>query len=396
MNRPRRAPKTKSRERPGPRRSWCLFPVVLCLCGSCASPFPPQGWHYPAKRVEVPLRMVDTRPYVSVHLNGAGPYSLLIDTGAQGLFLPRRVVEELNLRVHANPGLLSGAKRSRLTWLRWVQLNQVQIGEASFTNVIAVVLDEDRAETGVISLSLFQEGLVTFDFPKKSLRLSRGRLGPVDNRSIFAYRTVSDCPKVSCLLQDQPVGMLLDTGFTDWISLSESKADKFDFAVPPQPIGQGISLHYSGPVSIGRLAGQLQIGEHRVEKPLAAVGFGDRIGGKLLEHFAVTFDTAQNRVQFLRDNPNAVRAPAIRALGFWLERRDQCALVTAVEEGTPAAAAGIREGDRLLAVNGRPIQEINSRVGEELMEKNAWLHLTLQKASGDTVEMDLRLVDLVP
>src|SRR5262245_34468200 len=54
----------------------------------------------PAEPVEVPLRMVNRRPMVDVRVNGGGPYTFAIDTGASGLArADRSLVDRLKLEV---------------------------------------------------------------------------------------------------------------------------------------------------------------------------------------------------------------------------------------------------------------------------------------------------------
>lgn len=88
-------------------------------------------------------------------------------------------------------------------------------------------------------------------------------------------------------------------------------------------------------------------------------------GGNVGIAFAIPSDTVQRIVAQLKDKGTVERGllgiqiqPLTRDLaqGFGLERNEG-AVVARVEEGSPAAAAGIRTGDVVLSVDGRPVKD---------------------------------------
>jgi membrane-associated protease RseP (regulator of RpoE activity) len=79
------------------------------------------------------------------------------------------------------------------------------------------------------------------------------------------------------------------------------------------------------------------------------------VGGGVLERFTVTFDYPR-RVMILE--PNGREADPPDRSGMWLNAFDRAFRVEAVTPGGPAADAGLAVGDRVLAVDGRPVSEL--------------------------------------
>ena len=137
--------------------------------------------------------------------------------------------------------------------------------------------------------------------------------------------------------------------------------------------------------SIARVGTSFAIGHYTVEKPLvyvaAAVGGSAPparmlLGTLFLEHFVVTFDARNNRVQLARESNAPITPPSVRILGLGLGRKDRAMEVWSVYPESHAASLGIIEGSLVHQINGKPAGDV--------YHTNDWYELL---RSADTVKL---------
>lgn len=107
---------------------------------------------------------------------------------------------------------------------------------------------------------------------------------------------------------------------------------------------------------------------HATEGAFASEEFAGNIGNRILERFRVTLDYDGRRVWLepgarYRDRDSFTRAGAL------LVREDGRVTARSVLAGSPAARAGLREGDEVTAVDGRDIGAWKVRELEDLFER---------------------------
>lgn len=78
------------------------------------------------------------------------------------------------------------------------------------------------------------------------------------------------------------------------------------------------------------------------------------------------------------------RPPEARfGMGVTFEVHEDYLRVISVEEGSPGAAAGLREGDRIVAIDGRTVQDLGELDAHQAMDRGAVRQVTLTVARGD-------------
>ncbi len=189
---------------------------------------------------------------------------------------------------------------------------------------------------------------------------------------------------------------LLDTGSSNAIALFEE-----DLPLPPESIPAFLGKGLSGNV-YGRMAKapSFQIGEFVFEEVIAgypdssslnlqvsdSVWYGN-IGAEILSRFHVTFDYFRNRV-YLRKVPGFKEPFEYNVSGIEIVSRgdafDQF-VISYVRPSSPAADAGVLEGDEILSLNGFAVNgmDIDTVYG------------TLIKRNGKMMVMRIRRGDLV-
>lgn len=130
---------------------------------------------------EVPLRVAGRGGallLVAVHINGAGPFNLVLDTGATLTCIDERLVRELALpRKTGAMGLGAGVGGSGRVAL--VQVDSIRIGSSAVTNLTACVLDLRHLRdlgaggvNGLLGLNFLSSFHVTLDFEQRLMTLS--------------------------------------------------------------------------------------------------------------------------------------------------------------------------------------------------------------------------------
>ncbi|HET6700228.1 MAG TPA: retropepsin-like aspartic protease [Gemmatimonadaceae bacterium] len=130
---------------------------------------------------EVPLRVAGRGGavlLVGVHINGAGPYNLVLDTGATFTCIDDRLARELALpRKTGAVGLGAGVGGSGRVAL--VQVDSIRVGSSTVTNLTACVLDLRHLRdlgaggvNGLLGLNFLTSFHVTLDFEQRLMTLS--------------------------------------------------------------------------------------------------------------------------------------------------------------------------------------------------------------------------------
>jgi len=112
-------------------------------------------------------------------------------------------------------------------------------------------------------------------------------------------------------------------------------------------------------------AGSLTLGEVTVQKPVtflsqqqkgafADVYIAGNVGYGVLSRFNITFDYAHQQI-FFEKNAAYGRPDVADRSGMWLERTARGFEVFDVVAGGPAERAGVRTGDVIVAIDGRPV-----------------------------------------
>jgi predicted aspartyl protease len=130
---------------------------------------------------EVPLRVAGRGGavlLVAVHINGAGPYNLVLDTGATLTCIDERLASQLDLpRKTGAVGLGAGVGGSGRVAL--VQVDSIRVGSSSVTNLTACVLDLRHLRdlgaggvNGLLGLNFLSSFHVALDFEQRLMTLS--------------------------------------------------------------------------------------------------------------------------------------------------------------------------------------------------------------------------------
>lgn len=127
---------------------------------------------------------------------------------------------------------------------------------------------------------------------------------------------------------------------------------------------------------------------------VSALNTGDtsgNLGAPILTRFEVTTDYARNRI-LLKPRPDAVAAPFQKDRAGVLGRPgpDGALAIALIAAGSPAEAAGLKTGQKITAVNGKPFADLGVPAFTALRTAPAGQPLALTLDGGQTVTLVLK------
>jgi predicted aspartyl protease len=359
--------------------------------------------------VRVPFELHSNLILVPVQINGSDTLRFILDTGVSTTI----VTDPSALR----PGTLTLTRKVRLAGAgEGASLsahaaidNSLSMHHMKASHHSLLVLDDEALQLseyvgvpvhGIFGHELFSNFVVTIDFANKELILMRPgtyryRAGKGDRYPI----TIEDAkPFTSAVAvmadgREHAMRLLIDTGAGHALLLDKTSDDRIQ--LPEKQIRTQLGRGLNGIVhgSLGRIE-RIRLGRFELDNVLASFpdssGFGaklpDRssrqgnIGCELLRRFKVTLNY-QEGYMVLKPIKSRLRETFEHDMSG-MELRAQGAdlrsyLIRHVADNSPAAHAGLREGDLLMFVNDRPVQDLTISEVYKLMQKGDGQELEL-------------------
>lgn len=398
----------------GQRRARVLGPVlILALVGLALGGCSAVGWRPSAPPpgrttlalpwVELPARRVGAYLILETKGDRQGPYRFLIDTGSSVTLATPALVRRLPgpARTDAPRVRVAGADGT-VAELPAAALGQLQLGDARFENVPVLVHDcaALSAHLGlridaVLGFPLFRDTLLTLDYPRSRVVLRPAETTALPPGSVLPFDDSRKTPLIPLRVGERSVTVLIDSGSDAAFSLNPAGLD-LAYAEPPRPGGAVATLAGDRPQRIARLAGELRLGEQVFQRPV--VDLTDELsslGAGALRHFAVTFDQRRDRVHFERTEAVPITEAARRSAGLGFSRTPAYWRVTGVIAGSPAAVAGVREGDLVTRIEGEPVGQWDLDRYQRRVDAGGEIRFAFLQGNAEA-ERPLRVFDLVP
>jgi hypothetical protein len=329
----------------------------------------------------IPFELYDNRIYVQVSGPGFGPRRFLIDSGAQVTHFTSELVQEAGLLTAGRVGISgTGTGRIQGAYVAPVTLaiGPLQLAvrrgvsgpaEAVFGSIYS---GTGRRFDGVVGYDLFAAYVVEIDYVGRRLRLYRpGTHRPSRTSESIPIRIVDKKPYMTAVLEvgglTLPSNLHLDTGFGGSFALNSGLVTKAGL-IPRSGRTLESSTRGVGGVTPSRIARfeAATLGRLRLSRPVVVLatvhGAGvrsdsdGRIGGALLRRFTVTLDY-RSRTLMLDPNEDVTAPFEVDMSGLQLLLEGQSAIVVSrVGEGTPGAEAGVQPGDKLITLDGVPVE----------------------------------------
>jgi hypothetical protein len=313
--------------------------------------------------------------FITLGVNASRPLSVLVDTGFDDTILDAGVAQELHLaaqdaRKEAQPG---GAVETATLPPVEIRLPGLVIPDVRMQTLPLAELSRvpGRRTDGILGHSVLSRFVVTVDYPgRKLLFEDPGHFSPAgagtslpmteEERQVFVHALVK-------VAGHPPVDgkFKLDTAGLDVMGFNNNFARDNHWDFPPEAVIRAPGMGAGGETQGYLFRGEwVELGGHRFERPFLAVtvdsgGFENRpnagtLGASLLSRFVVVFDYPHGRL-FLRPGPGLRDPLPHDSVGVMLRSSADFRSVEVFRllPGSPAIAAGLREGDRIVTVDGQ-------------------------------------------
>jgi predicted aspartyl protease len=326
-----------------------------------------------------PIELHANKPRTPVRVSGAGPFDFLVDTGSIFDLVDTERAQELRI---VSEGDFEAGGAGDATMMTSTATNvRLGVGDLELPpqNVEVAPINaaigriEGRRLDGLLGYDFFSRLAVELDYAAGTLSIGRDVRG-----TAVPLRLVRRHPFVHAAFE---LGgrrfeheFVVDTGFRSGLVLAapfvreESLVELADRTIEATT-GAGIG----GPTveRVGRVA-RLEIGPFVLESvlvnlsqaqagTLADRGFGGIIGSEVLRRFTATFDYPGSSL-LLEPNAHFDQPFEFDFSGLFLTGADWIEVFSVID-GSPAAEAGIRPGDRI--VGNVPLDELRKSLRAE-------------------------------
>ena len=357
--------------------SGCAEPQLDVLDAHRAAPIAPD------RTFILPTRQCGHYFIADITIDGAGPFAMLLDTGAPLTTLSPTAARQADVRsrmdrLEFGELIISGRMRCQVRELD-------HIGDA-----LGEPID------GILGHPVFRKLLLTYDYPAGEIRARIGALE--DDLPGVAPMSTSTRPFLGAMVGDRKINVLLDTGSTSALTL-----DDFDrLAFQEKPVATGMRARLKGHylTRAGRLRDDVRFGAFLLEAPIVDNAIGvSLLGQAILRDYVVTIDQQRGRVQIIRPDggeaTDPIPSPSLYGPGWALRAEADAITIVRVFDGTAADRAGFESGDRLLTANGIPIGQ-DRCTSHEARDGTPTTTLYRFERDGVEQEVELRTSVLVP
>jgi hypothetical protein len=212
---------------------------------------------------------------------------------------------------------------------------------------------------------------MTMDFPNQSILIRKGALPEADGQRVLDYSPEYVVPNISVSIAGETVQIAIDTGAPSTFVLPKKYIPTLPLESEPTVTGQGRTVDATFDILSSRLNGTLNIGDIAIDNPIIAFNDGGKhphVGMRVLQDYSLTIDRTNHRLMFEQPQQasrsgsparRVVRRGGKMSYGIRLPGLGGDVLdVMGVDAGLAAAEGGLLGGDRIVAMNGRPVESL--------------------------------------
>jgi predicted aspartyl protease len=294
------------------------------------------------------------------------PVTFLLDTGAERSCLDARLAAQLQLRSASvesirqpyATGVAGGIRVGDLG----IESFHLQDMDMLSSDLSAISLGVGVHIDGILGSDVLRRFTVKLDFSSGSAQFGSSVITPVDG-TVVRLHSADSLYFVPLTVQGTPIELLLDTG-TNASSVSSHAWSHITMCWQPQSmidgirstgVSEGLKFALIPTIEIGGVTSKnipLRIQPQTRDGLFADAGFEGLLGSDVLRQFIVTLDLANHRM-YLTNDPNSHPDQYLfSTIGIQFAKDVEGGFtIMAVWNPSPAAKAGLKIGDRILAVN---------------------------------------------
>jgi hypothetical protein len=362
----------------------------------------------------VPFELLNNHIYVDVKLNDKGPFRVLCDTGGANIVTPE-LARKLGLK---SEGALQGrgvGEKSEDVGL--VKMQSLRVGEATLSNQVFAVFPMETFSAvegipinGLIGYEVFKRFVARVDYEHHRITLTvPSAFAYKGDGTVVPFQFNAHIPQVEGAIDGIEGRFDIDTGSRSSLDLLAPFAEKHGLAARygarlEAVTGWGVG---GAAKSLVTRAKVLRLGKVEVRDPITELSLQKKgafvspyvagnVGAGVLKRFNITFDYQHQQLIFER-NANYDKPDVFDRSGMWLNQSGETFEVMDVIAGGPAASAGLKTGDKVLAIDGHPVSQLSLaavRVQFKSQPPGTKVRLSIQ-SGGQKRDVDLVLKDLV-
>lgn len=395
---------------PGSARAWARYAMPASN---------PRDALLPASgRATLPFRLVNNHIVVDVRIDGKGPFPFLVDTGGHDILTPA-TLRTLGLRpIGATPSFGAGEQANTSGYVR---VARIDAGGAVLTGQTMITLDfsppavEGLTLGGMLGVEFFERFVVRIDYGAKTISFIDPRRFDASAKASAGTAVPFDfyehMPQVTGAIDGRLARFDIDTGSRSDVTFTRPFVEAAGLrAAYPGGVTITDGWGVGGPARsyVVRLR-KLSLGGVMVDRPIAGLsaakvgsfadeGSDGNVGSGLLKRFAVTFDYAHRHLylrQLARSDADTGR---FDRTGMWLNMAQGGFEIMDLADGGPAAAAGLKKGDVVLAIGGQQVGSMSLSDARSML-KTIPIGRTLPikyRRGGETGEAVLLPRNLIP
>lgn len=249
--------------------------------------------------LSVPFRVVDGRIYVDVLVNGDGPFTFAVDTGASGIGrADASLVTKLGLQIAGSGETSDGVATARVDTVRLASLDLggfVRRNLEVTTRDYSSRMSREAAFAGIIGRDFFAEGLLVIDYPRQRLTFSRIPGLVPGEQGVLAYERPFRVPVTIGTVSAEGN---LDTGANVSLVLPKALFDRVGGGTI-EAAGDGRLTNTTVKTGSSKLARPLRIGAATLSDLTVRVSDSYPellIGAHILQHFTLLIDQRSRNV----------------------------------------------------------------------------------------------------
>ncbi|HET6552595.1 MAG TPA: aspartyl protease family protein [Dyella sp.] len=363
------------------------------------------------------LRLEGGIVLVDVGIDGRPPMPFILDTGGHAI-LTADAAKQLGFATKGNG--VSGGSGSGTMSTSYTKVHDTALGDAHVRDLTYTVLPypygfyergTDTPIAGILGLEMFERFAITFDYDRSELRLApydQGETPPAMKGDAITLRFTDDMPLVNASLDGQGGMFGIDTGNAGYV-----------LTFPQWARRAGIEARYAAglPIPTGGVGGlftahvahahDFELGKQRLDNVVAMLTRDDagatgnpseagNIGQDILSRFNVHFDYRRQQMVLM---PRAKTPDWHYGMAGFRAEKEQAQpdrfKVINVMPGSPAQKAGLKQGDAIVAANGKPASTLSFGTLRDMsahLPEGTPLSLTL----GDGRVLEMMARDVAP
>ena len=376
-----------------------------------------KDYRFPAGKnfVEIAFVLNSNHIHFPVVIADAKPLNFILDTGAGGPVVDTDVAKKLGLelvgKIEAR-GAGEETQEANLISMPNIKFADLVIDSVSGATISLSPLNkyEGMPVEGILGYDIFSRFVVKIDYSNQKLTLYEPSAFKYQGKGeILPITLERNHPHVKATVDGQYEGnFVVDCGARSSLALHTPFVEKHDLLAKT---GRKIEV-FAGVGVGGKVMGKvtrvksIQIGGFKMPAPLTTLASAEagalaseriagNIGGGILKRFTVIFDYANSRM-ILEPNADFGYEDNLDMAGLWLTKENDTTRVEFVIENSPAARAGLKEGDVVVKINEQSAKDLFLRDMRDMLKAGEGKKVSLTISSeGKEKNIDLKLAKLI-